>query len=663
MSVCGCSKQTTHSNFYKKFCIDQLHNEVDLTMRNTMTKPVLSAIFVDYDSIYLSLKLKNEESACRFANQSKRWVEAIVSGALITTKNSFLKNTDRRIVMFRCYGNPVPMRSASDNSTDMNSFAFVRQHFLHSGFEIIDCPPLTAQLKNSSDIRMVMDIRDFLDHKTEFDEFIILSSDADFTPLLHRLRAHAKRTIVFTNDDTIAPYTALSDGEVKESELIKVLLDEKLSLVESTSLPQDTGSKQLQDQIISVVVQMVLEADRPVPLETLAERVVSLVGYELTVGTNWLGAKSFYKLLNSLIPESVNLSEQPPYLVSNAQVVTRQQVGQSLDVPLYLSSGEQKSKTGDSINSGELLCSEVQSPHSLPEVAAQETELKFASFPSAYRKGEQHSTDRQAPPQLVGADPEDTMLSAGISDSIPTGQDNMISRDESDPTTSELHEIITRIHNACQAPPFSPPEYRSILAILEHEISENQLQGVKTLENVARSAASIGIKVSVEDARYILDAVTEGGPWLDKGNTAILLAKRLRSHVVRRCKEHGLNLSSGELELIDVWFAAASNPDYKLSEMKTQGSAKETVQTAHFTPLLDDPLNPKVNHNQVDEGMRDNDGRGCDSNPTVSSTVHRVSSFVNSEDNFSQPSNYQRSETSTGDLDEYPRILRNRFRS
>ena len=52
---------------------------------------------------------------------------------------------------------------------------------MRGGFEIVDCPPLTAQLKNSSDIRIVMDVRDYLTHETYFDEFIILSGDADFT--------------------------------------------------------------------------------------------------------------------------------------------------------------------------------------------------------------------------------------------------------------------------------------------------------------------------------------------------------------------------------------------------------------------------------------------------------------------------------------------------
>ena len=146
------------------------------------TGPSLSAVFVDYDNIYLSLRRKNEDAAKRFAKDAASWLKAIELGTLITPTNSGTLDGPRRIVMNRCYGNPVPRRNQGDNSTDMTSFPFVRHHFLRAGFEIVDCPPLTQQLKNSSDIRMVMDVRDYLHHDTYFDEFIILSGDADFTP-------------------------------------------------------------------------------------------------------------------------------------------------------------------------------------------------------------------------------------------------------------------------------------------------------------------------------------------------------------------------------------------------------------------------------------------------------------------------------------------------
>ena len=185
-------------------------------MKRTAGAACLSAVFVDYDNIYLSLKRKSEEAAKRFARDAQVWLREIESGRLITGTNDTFSEERRRLVMNRCYGNPVPRRNAHDNSTDMNSFPFVRHHFLRAGFEVVDCPPLTAQLKNSSDIRMVMDVRDYLTHETYFDEFIILSGDADFTPVLHRLRAHARRTVIYANDHTAAPYTAISDGEVRE---------------------------------------------------------------------------------------------------------------------------------------------------------------------------------------------------------------------------------------------------------------------------------------------------------------------------------------------------------------------------------------------------------------------------------------------------------------
>src|SRR5262249_31246211 len=165
----------------------------------------------------------------RFAKDAMGWLKQIETGAVITPTNGVPPRGQRRIVMNRCYGNPVPRRNTSDNSTDMCSFPFVRHHFLRAGFEVVDCPPLTAQLKNSSDSRMVMDLPDSLGPETHFDEFIILSGDADFTPVLHRLRAHARRTVIYATEYTAAPYTAISDGEVREVDLIAMLVEGRIS--------------------------------------------------------------------------------------------------------------------------------------------------------------------------------------------------------------------------------------------------------------------------------------------------------------------------------------------------------------------------------------------------------------------------------------------------
>lgn len=299
-------------------------------MNRLSSGPILTTVFVDYDNIYLSLKKKNDEAAKRFAKDSAVWLQGILSGELITPTSGPAPTGERRLVMNRCYGNPVPRRNSNDNSTDMNSFPFIRHHFLRSGFEVIDCPPLTAQLKNSADIRIVMDIRDILTHDTFFDEFVILSGDADFTPVLHRLRAHARRTIVFANDSTAQPYTAISDGEIRESSLIQ-LLTRSQAPAQITSAQAEPGTRELaapvrpaidldaaRRAVLAEVVGFVRNAPQAVPLETLADRAVRLVGHERTVGTQWAGYGTFRELLLAGLPEDVHLSDTPPYTVFDA---------------------------------------------------------------------------------------------------------------------------------------------------------------------------------------------------------------------------------------------------------------------------------------------------------------------------------------------------------
>ena len=287
-------------------------------MKREAGGPCLSAVFVDYDNIYLSLKRKSEEAAKRFAKDASGWLRGIETGRLITATNAPFSDDRRRIVMNRCYGNPVPRRNTHDNSTDMNSFPFVRHHFLRAGFEVIDCPPLTAQLKNSSDIRMVMDIRDYLTHDTYFDEFIILSGDADFTPVLHRLRAHARRTVIFANDFTAAPYTAISDGEVRESDLIALIL--------SGEMPKDGGQRAGRSPCRSAKGDEDAARDpgrgggrrarlgAPVPLEALADRAVRALGHEKTIATGWAGARQLPRAAAPAAAEEIRLSGEPPYL-------------------------------------------------------------------------------------------------------------------------------------------------------------------------------------------------------------------------------------------------------------------------------------------------------------------------------------------------------------
>lgn len=555
-------------------------------MKRESAEPILSTVFVDYDNIYLSLKRKSEDAAKRFAKDSAFWLQGIVSGQLITPTSSLHPAGERRLVMNRCYGNPAPRRNSHDNSTDMNSFPFVRHHFLRAGFEVIDCPPLTAQLKNSADIRIVMDIRDILTHETRFDEFIILSGDADFTPVLHRLRAHARRTVVFANDHTAQPYTAISDGEVRESNLIALLLNGRL---ENASAPRELVQTQAalpaidveaaRRAILAEVVGFVRVAPQAVPLETLADRAVRLVGHDKTVGTSWGGFGSFRDLLLAGLPDDIHLSDTAPYTVfdanrhiSAAGLITPQLTHGSAPVDRAEAGGRAEPQAGDAGLAArafqpapppryaqQQLAAPQPQPQAPPPGARRVVEQRPAAAPQA----EQHvARPSQPAPAHV---PQQPMSHAPVAQSPgevrheaprPGAPNPQPQAQRTADQATQIQQSIARIHEACQAPALAPAEYRVLFEVMAREISANGLQGAQTLGNITQRAREFGLEVKRDDLRFILEVVSESDPWFEQGASANLFASRFRNFVVARCRSQGLNLSAEELDLVEAWFSA-----------------------------------------------------------------------------------------------------------
>jgi hypothetical protein len=504
-------------------------------MKRTAGGACLSAVFVDYDNIYLSLKRKSEEAAKRFARDAHVWLREIESGRLITGTHDSFSEAHRRIVMNRCYGNPVPRRNAHDNSTDMNSFPFVRHHFLRAGFEVVDCPPLTAQLKNSSDIRMVMDVRDYLTHETYFDEFIILSGDADFTPVLHRLRAHARRTVIYANDHTAAPYTAISDGEVRESDLIALILNGEVPADEDAegTGPATPAAKidAARRAIVSEIVADVRASPAPMLLEALADRTVRMLGHEKTIATGWAGAGSFRELLRQSLPADLTLTDEPPYLV-----VDLKRHGQSVAAPKAREPGRDLAPA--------------------PPAAA-----RFAASAPTTEGSALVATGAAASP--TGAPRQGTLQAVAP----PAGA-------AAPGPSASMQQSIARIQDACQAPALAPHEYRLLFELMAEEINENDLIGAQTLANITHRAHERGLEVRRDDVRFILEVVSESDPWFEQGASANLFAGRFRNFVVARCRGQGLNLSADELDLVDAWFAGGNMPQPQ----------PQTTQPARTTP-------------------------------------------------------------------------------
>ena len=591
-------------------------------MKREQSGTFLSAVFVDYDNIYLSLKRKSEDAAKKFAKDAGLWLRGIESGSLITPTNGPGTEGTRRLVMNRCYGNPVPRRNTSDNSTDMSSFPFVRHHFLRSGFEVVDCPPLTAQLKNSSDIRMVMDLRDLLTHPTYFDEFVILSGDADFTPVLHRLRAHARRTVIFANDYTAAPYTAISDGEIRESDLISLLLEGRIGAEPASIAAAQLDAAALEAirrDIIADVTAAVRAATSPVPLEVLADRAVRAIGHDRTIGTSWAGAGGFRDLLAQSLPEGLRLSGEPPYVV----IDTRRHIAVPVAQPALAEfepraiAQQQPAHYAPQQIATAPLAREIPAPRNLavPASTMQPSAQIQPQVQQAVAQPAPQAPVYQAPAyaeaQAAPTRARQPEYAAPIAPAQPATRAAELIQTA---TPSSIQQSIARIHEACQAPPLAPPEYRALFEVMAQEVTDNGLIGTQTLVNIAQRAQERGLDVRRDDVRFVLEVVSEADPWFEQGATANLFAGRFRNFVVARCRSQGLNLSADELDLIEAWFAgtaqAQPNAMAPIQRQAYQPAPSAPVQqvtsrpAAPIAPQADQRPDPRQGYWSLEEGRQ-----------------------------------------------------------
>lgn len=174
--------------------------------------PLKSALFVDFDNIYIGLTKTDPQAAERFATDPARWLSWLEQGLPLRDGVPVEQARQRSILIRRCYPNPDA------------GFRRFRSFFTSAAFSVIDCPSQTRTGKNSADIYMVMDILDTLNHRTNFDEFIIFSGDSDFMPVMLRLRAYDRRTTTLAIDFMPPAYKASCDLVINEEEFIEEAL-------------------------------------------------------------------------------------------------------------------------------------------------------------------------------------------------------------------------------------------------------------------------------------------------------------------------------------------------------------------------------------------------------------------------------------------------------
>lgn len=252
-----------------------------------------TALFVDFDNVYSGLRRISAQSADRFARRPSAWLRWLTEA--FAAQADLDDSLDRRRVLVRrCYLNPVMYHP-------------FRRPFHEAGFEIVDCPPMTAAGKTTTDIHLVLDTMDALADTTHFDEFIVFSADADFSPVLRRLRRHDRRTVVFAAGAMSEAYKASADRVIGIPEFLRDALElaaedgDDSSSAPAGSAAAVTASangQALRQSIADRVRQIVTEAPAPVALPHIASTLQR--DFSALRDGRWAGAGSFGTLMRQL---------------------------------------------------------------------------------------------------------------------------------------------------------------------------------------------------------------------------------------------------------------------------------------------------------------------------------------------------------------------------
>lgn len=175
-----------------------------------MPQTVKSVLFIDYDSIHQALEARQHGAGAFLASRAETWLAAIENGDLITPR--LAPGDRRRLLVKRCYADPQLLGKG-------------RGAFITNGVQTIDCPAIANGPGHAPHAHLVLDAIDALEHTTGFDEFILLSASADLTPLLFRLRAHNRETVIYGHSETPAAYRASADALLDEGLLLRMLRD------------------------------------------------------------------------------------------------------------------------------------------------------------------------------------------------------------------------------------------------------------------------------------------------------------------------------------------------------------------------------------------------------------------------------------------------------
>jgi hypothetical protein len=458
-----------------------------------------SALFVDFDNVYSGLRRLDPAVAERFAFEPINWIRWLTDSLMAPPHAP--EEAKRRLLVRRCYLNP-------------QAYQRFRPAFNRAGFEIIDCPPMTSEGKTSTDIHMVLDVVDLLQHEVHYDEFIVFSADADFTPLLRKLRRSDRRTTVLAVGFPSAAYQASADLLIDQDDFIRF----GLGFAEPEPMPAPApvvasrSAPDITKDVKVLITRYVADSPKPVALSWLASKALKEV--EGLDAANWAGYSGFRKLVEALQFPKLTVDWETGTVrdpVRHAAIVQQAEVSEK-EIPLDTVLEDvarliqsELDQSGRPVSCARMAKLIVDRHSSL--AADWGGKGSFRKFLEALDLGRLEARWENGGGQIVDPQVPAVLLDRPSGSRIPDwGQQ------------THLFPVIQQIHTATGMPLISPREIQGLLGALVSEVANQPFALSDTGKRVRDRCREAGLRVSRADVSYVLKGILIAGHEFAAGN-------------------------------------------------------------------------------------------------------------------------------------------------
>jgi NYN domain-containing protein len=504
-----------------------------------------SALFVDFDNIYLGLQREDPNAAEQFATSPSHWLQ------WLQEKLAHGEDGDpqrRKILFRRCYLNP-------------SQFGRFRPYFTRSAFEVVDCPPLTSGGKTSADIQMVMDILDALVHPTHFDEFIILSGDADFTPVLLRLSKHDRRSAVLAIGPASVAYKAACDLLIDQD----TFLEEAIGVTSGQSTrsadsPATTAMQELLRRIADKVYERASSIGELVATDLPA---IFREFPEFTASTNWLGFNSLRMMTGAVTQarRDLEMVDGDPWKV---RVSNEVEPGAGGETPYRERIPALPSLRPAPVDQGRLTEQILEYVRSVVAASDSAVPMARAAQMVISRFGDDVLTSRWAGAGtfrdlLEGRQNPGFAISSLKPGYLYDPEHHQVPSDGRPDELAAMDPVLGslayRVHQLTDTPYLTPAEYAQVFRHIAEEVSAHGYFLTRTSKAVRDRCIEEGATIARASVNFILRGITFGGHrfGLNGGDDPETLARCFYRNVLGLCESAGLQLEEAEREKIADW--------------------------------------------------------------------------------------------------------------